>query len=138
MKSFKIWNFDIGPQTSPTANSSLPSVQQKEAELFFFGWMWNISMQRIQQNYKDSFMNKRNSTTTLYMQVARVFRWFLESCCYKITIFPHQPLKTVSKVAILHMLLCICKSTNTVFNKIIVRGCYCNSFPVPGFSHQAM
>ena len=36
MKSFKIWNFDVGLQTSPTANPSLPSVQQKEAELFFF------------------------------------------------------------------------------------------------------
>ena len=36
MKSFKIWNFDVGLQISPTANQSLPSVQQKEAELFFF------------------------------------------------------------------------------------------------------
>ena len=38
MKSFKIYNFDVGLQTSPTANPSLPSVQQKEAELFFF-WL---------------------------------------------------------------------------------------------------
>ena len=40
MKSFKIWNFDVGLQTSPTANPSLPSVQQKEAELFFFFFFW--------------------------------------------------------------------------------------------------
>ena len=39
MKSFEIWNFDVGLQISPTTNSSLPSDQQKEAELFFFFWL---------------------------------------------------------------------------------------------------
>ena len=51
MKSFKFWNFDVGLHTSPTANPSLLSVPQKEAELFFFFFWLDVE-----------YINAKNTT----------------------------------------------------------------------------